>query len=349
MSQHFDYIIVGQGIAGTLLSHQLTKAEKKILVIDAFNPNSSSHVAAGIIHPITGRRLVKTWQYETAMKIALNVYKELESIINTTLFFEKPILEIFDSVKTKNDWILKSSDSNVGHIAGKIFNGQISSAINSPFGGIQINGGGFLLIKRLIEMYRQILFNNNSLLEEQFEIDLLKHHDRFVEYKSFTAEKIIFCEGSYAAVNKYFNHLPFQLAKGEVLVVKCDALTDDYIINKSNYILPLGNQHFKIGSTFDWENLNTQPTPQAREKLIHHFQTIVNPPFTVVEQFAAVRPTVKHRKPFLGFHPQYINIGIFNGLGTKGVLLAPWLSTMMCNLLTDEQPLIKEVEITNYH
>ena len=349
MPQHFDFIIVGQGIAGTLLSHNLTEAGRTVLVIDDYNPSSSSQVAAGIIHPVTGRRLVKSWMYADTFPVALQTYRKLEQKFNTDLFIEKPILEIFDSVKTKNDWSIKSEDASFANIAGKMLPPGFNDSIEAPHGAIEINGGGFLLIKKLMDVWRNYLMQKKIVLNEKFDIDFLSHHENGIVYKDYEATKIIFCEGFTATENPYFKSLPFQPSKGEVLIVKCEALTNEYIINKSNYILPLDNQHFKIGATFDWQNLNTEPTAAAREKLTQQFAFIIKAPFTIENHFAAVRPTVKDRKPFIGLHPHYTNVCIFNGLGTKGVLLSPWLANMMCDLLINEQPVVREVQIGKYY
>lgn len=349
MPKHFDFIIVGQGIAGTMLSYNLIEAGRSILVIDNYNPGSASQVAAGIIHPVTGRRLVKSWMYDVAFPVALQTYRRLEQKFATDFFIEKPILEIFDSIKNKNDWSIKSEDASFTNIAGNILPQGFDEIIGSPHGAIEINGGGFLLIKKLMDTWRNFLLQQRILLNEKFEFDCLIHNESKITYKDYTASKIIFCEGFSANENPFFKTLPFQPAKGEVLIVKCEALTNDYIINKSNYILPLGNQLFKIGATFDWNNLSTETTVAAREKLSQQFAAIVKTPFTIEAHFAAVRPTVKDRKPFAGLHPLYNNIGIFNGLGTKGVLLAPWLAAMMCDYLLHNIPLINEVQFGKYY
>lgn len=330
---NFDYIIVGQGIAGTMLAHFLTQTGNKIFVIDDFNSSSSSNVAAGIIHPITGRRLVKTGLYDEAFPIAVETYLQLEKEFKKDFFYRIPIIEIFSSVKNKNDWELKSAESGFEKLTGKILGPSFNPAINAPFGAIEVLGGGCLKLKELVQAFRTSLLQKNLLLNEKMDFVELSADEKGIRYRDITARKIIFCEGFHAQQNPFFKSLPFQPSKGEVLIVKCKALSETEIINKSIYILPLGNRLFKIGSTFDWNNLNDVPTLSAREKLMKEFSSVAKSDFEVVDHFAAVRPTVKDRKPFVQTHPSNKNIAILNGLGTKGVLLAPYLAKKMCDML----------------
>ena len=46
-NKKFDFIIVGQGLAGTLLAHDLIELEKSVIIIDTHLKASSSRVAAG--------------------------------------------------------------------------------------------------------------------------------------------------------------------------------------------------------------------------------------------------------------------------------------------------------------
>ena len=108
-----DCIIAGQGLAGSLLAWFLLKQGKSILVVDDGFIQSSSRVAAGIIHPITGRRLVKTWKADTLIPYAFNCYREIESVLNESFFYDSPILEIFTSIQHRNEWMSRSAEEDI--------------------------------------------------------------------------------------------------------------------------------------------------------------------------------------------------------------------------------------------
>ncbi|MEO8150718.1 MAG: FAD-binding oxidoreductase [Bacteroidia bacterium] len=345
---HFDFIIVGQGIAGTMLAHFLTENGKSVFVIDKHNPSSSSNIAAGIIHPITGRRLVKTWLFDEAYPFARSAYSTLEKFFSEQFFKEIPIIEIYTSIKNKNDWMERSTSPGYENLIGDELPPHFNPSIEAPFGAIKLKSTGFLFIKKLIEHYRKILKEKNQLLEEEFNFSELRLEQQKVFYGNIEADKIIFCEGYYAYRNPFFKSLPYQFAKGELLIVKCEGLTEDYIINKNIYIQPIGNHLFRIGSTFNWDNLNDEPTDDAKEKLADQFSSIIKIPFRIQAHLAAVRPTVKGRRPLIGTHPYQKQIGIFNGLGTKGALLAPYLANHFTAHLVNGTKLMKEVEIEKY-
>jgi glycine/D-amino acid oxidase-like deaminating enzyme len=68
-------------------------------------------------------------------------------------------------------------------------------------------------------------------------------------------------------------------------------------------------------------------------------------PFEVVDHLAAIRPTVRDRKPYLGSHTLHENIHIFNGLGAKGSSIGPYFASHFADWLNGETELDKEVNI----
>ncbi|MEL7021711.1 MAG: hypothetical protein AAGK47_08885, partial [Bacteroidota bacterium] len=60
------------------------------------------------------------------------------------------------------------------------------------------------------------------------------------------------------------------------------------------------------------------------------------------------RPTVKDRRPFLGKHPDFSRLAIFNGLGTKGASLGPYFAQQMTNHLLQQTALEPDVDITRF-
>lgn len=348
MRTNFDFIIVGQGLAGTLLAHFLTNNGKTVLIIDQFNHSSSSNIAAGIIHPITGRRLVKSWLFDDAYPIARSTYYEIALKFNQSFFQELSILEIYTSIKNRNDWIAITVEEQIKNLVEGELTANEISGVEMPYGGVVLNATGYLNIKKMLAFYRNYFEESDAILNEQFRFEDLIISDNQIQYGAVSATRIIFCEGFHAFQNPYFKTLPYQFAKGEILIMECPGLSEDYIINKSIYIQPLGNSKFRMGATYEWNQLDFEPTEMACEKLIELFASVVKLPFKVIAHYAAVRPTVKGRRPLIGMHTNYKPIGIFNGLGTKGVLLAPYLAKHFTEHLLFGKPLMKEVTIESY-
>ena len=97
-----EFIIVGQGISGTFLSWYLHKAGRPFIVIDHFDPSSSSQVAAGIINPVTGRRIVKTWMIDTLLPFTENAYRELSVQLGISTISRKKMIDFFPSPQMLN-------------------------------------------------------------------------------------------------------------------------------------------------------------------------------------------------------------------------------------------------------
>lgn len=319
-------LIIGQGIAGTVVSFMLSQQQIEHDVIDNSNPSSSSQIAAGIVHPITGRRLAIAPQYNVALHEAKLFYQEMSKHLGHTFFEQKNILEIYADVKHRNDWLSRSADDDCSMLQCSEIQQSSLQNISAPQGAMCIAMGHFLKIKLLLDSYKNVLASENKIQTEKFIYSALQIQDENILYNDVKYSHIIFCEGSAASLNPFFPALPFHLCKGEILDAYIPELTEEYIINKSIYILPMGNQIFKIGSNFEWDFKDDKPTELIRKQLESSLQTIIKCNYEIINHQAAIRPTVKNREPICMWHTQYKNIGILNGLGTKGALLAPLLA-----------------------
>jgi glycine oxidase len=345
----FDFILVGQGLAGCLLGYGLIKAGKKILIIDEDRTSTSSKIAAGIVMPITGRRIVKTWKADVLSPYAKNFYAEAETLLGEKLFFDLPALEVFTSVKNRNDWLARSAEPEFEkYIGNEIHNDILKNNFNAEHGAITLNHSGFLNISRLIELFKSYLKNKNMFEACKFSFDDLKIHHDAVEWKHISASKIIFCEGAAAINNPFFKHLPFLPAKGEILDIYSAELIQDYIINNGMFILPVGNHFFKAGSTYQWDFKNDQPSTAGKKQIEFFLKKFLKVNYEITGHYAAIRPTVKDRRPYIGLHPVHSAIGIFNGLGTKGVMIAPYFATQFADFLANKTGIDPEADINRY-
>jgi glycine oxidase len=345
----YDYLIVGQGLAGSMLYWFLKRQKKKVCVIDAFNPTSSSNIAAGIIHPVTGRRIVKTWMADILIPFAANTYSEIENHFGEKLFSHVNILELIHSAKEQNDWSNKMASEEMKDY---IIDSDSTDIYNEVLVGcpkkIIVAKSGWLNISKMTGLFRMEMASLDHLIEGDFDFNALQLHDDKISYKDIEAAKIIFCEGANATQNPFWKHLPFLPSKGELLTIRSRKLKIDHIITKTIFILPLGENLYKVGSTYSWDELNEIPTEKAKENLLSKLKTIISVPFEVVDHKAAIRPTVKERRPFIGMHPERRQVGIFNGLGTKGVLLAPFFANHFSEHLTGKTELIQEIDVSRF-
>ena len=346
---NYDYIIVGQGLAGSVLSELLIQKNKSVLVIDKANPNTSSRVAAGLFNPITGRRVVKSWMADILLPFAENFYRDQENKFDDRFYHLRDVLEVIHSVKDQNEWSTRMSENGMIQYAGKdapedLYRGKLVD-FNMLF---RITSAGWFDLPKYLNHSRQFLRDNNSLHIGDLDNNKLIIDNKSIRYDEFTSEKIIFCEGYKLLENPLWDWLPLVPAKGEILTIVCLGLPEEFILMSSLFLIPLGNNTFRAGSTFEWNFRDEQTTEEGKNKIVDMLKTLLKIPFTIKDHRAGIRPTVKDRRQIIGIHPVHKNAFIFNGLGTNGVQLAPYFADQFVNYLTGSSTLMEDVDVMRF-
>ncbi len=341
-----DYLIVGQGVAGTMLAHFLLKAGKTIAVIDAPDQQAASKVAAGIINPVTGRRIVKSWRIDELLPFAVATYREIEAQFGVEIFTQKNILRSFDTNKQFQDWSIKSGREDMrDYITDECDASHLNGIVKPKFAWGEIYESGRTDLALLTHIYRNFFIENNIFFEEKFDYNKIEFRDNSLIYNKIKTTKIIFCEGWRSCFNPYFNDLPHEAAKGELLIIRIPNIQLDKMVKSGVFIVPIGDEKYWVGSTYEWYDLNDTPTESARADLITRLEKILEVPYEILEHHAAVRPVFKHRRPVIGWHSEHPQLGIFNGLGTKGASIAPFWAAHFCQHLCEGAPLDEEVDV----
>lgn len=341
-----DYIIVGQGIAGSMLAWHLLSAGKTVLIVDEFHLNSASRIASGIINPVTGKRLVKSWKVDELIPFAERTYRHLEKDLGIKIFSRKKICRIFSNKEDfqffRNKLELDELPRGVNPLK------EIPDLFNdATLGGIEISESYQLDYPVLLTALRKLFLDRRILHDEKFDFKSMDFGQGKIYYRGIIASKIIFCEGS-ALGNPYFKWLPFNLAKGEVITVSMEGFPQDCIWHKGVFILPLENNTFRVGATYEWNFADDCPSEAGKQELAFRLSRAVRIPFDIIQHDAAIRPTVVDRRPMVGLHPKNKELGVFNGLGTKGASLAPFFSHQFAMHLVNGSPLDKEVSIDRF-
>ncbi|WP_165871396.1 NAD(P)/FAD-dependent oxidoreductase [Flaviaesturariibacter flavus] len=343
-----DYLIVGQGIAGTMLAWFLHLEGKSFAVIDNGADVTASKVAAGIINPVTGRRYHTTWKADELHPFALKTYSELGTHFNTHYIFSKDIIEFFPSADARNIFIEKVQAGNTymdAYPDQNRFNGQV----NYDFGCGRIAPAYVTSLGLLLADMRRWLRSENRLVESAFETGALQLTGDGVRYEAINAGKVIFCEGASGAENPWFRLLPWALNKGEALIIECRDLEQEHLMKKGFLLAPLPVQHtFWAGSNYAWEGLTEGPTEAFRTRTSALLDAMLKLPYSILAHKAAVRPATVERRPFVGLHPLHPQIGILNGLGTKGTSLAPYFAQQLLRHLTHGSPLTPEADVNRF-
>jgi len=328
-----DYIIVGQGLAGTLLASELLKRNKTIMVFDDPDQSSASEVAAGLINPVIFRRMTKSWMVDSVFQQMESTYLFLEKLLNSSFYFPGRMLKLLNEDED-GLWKEKVFANHLNdYLVPEPFKKYNNNKIISPFSFGYINKSGRLDIQKLIFHFSQFLEQKNSIRKEKFHVEKLKLNAEFLTYENILAGKIIFCEGAAASENPLFKNLRFKHSKGEILELKFPDLHLNEILNGDVFVMPTANDWYKIGATYSWDHLTPETTIQARIEILNKLKQIISDNPTEIIQKAGIRPTMHDRKPVIGVLPENPQVGIFNGFGSKGVLLAPYFANQFADYL----------------
>ncbi len=349
MTDTIDYIIVGHGLAGASVALQLLKLEKRILVIDEPENNRASRIAAGLFNPVTGQNAVRTWMADKLFPYLHKFYSEAEVLTGQKFFHPAPMYKPFGSVAAQNDWMGKSADADYQMFVERIaLQPAFGSLLNDVHGGLFLKHGGFINTIPFLDAVSALVASRGMFWKERFDDERLKISADFVEYNHVKASRIIFCQGERTTSNKWFSRAPVRVLKGETLRIKID-WDKDVILNGGVYMVPENAKgEFRVGATYKHNDRTPVVTEEARAELVEKLSAFLNIPFEVIGQDWGIRPTTTDRKPLLGCHRESERLVFFNGLGTKGVTLAPYFSDMLSRWLEYSAPIDKEVALTRY-
>lgn len=342
-----DYLIIGSGIAGIAFAETCLQNDKSFLVLDDGSQNSSK-VAGGLYNPVILKRFSKLENAQEQLTLLNSFYSSIESRINTRINFPLPLLRKFFSIEEQNNWFIASDKVGLAPFLSTNILYKKYDGIEAPYGYGEVFQTGYLDTALLLDAFRTYLKQNDLFRQETFDYDLLEVGADFIQYKDIKARHIIFAEGFGMHSNPFFNHLPLDGTKGELFVIKAPGLNLDVIVNTSVFILPLGNDLFKVGATYNWADKTDLPTEEGKQELIARIKEILSCDFEIVEHFAGVRPTVKDRRPLVGSHPDHANIHILNGLGTRGVMLGPSMAQLLYENIENGIPLDRSCDIKRF-
>ena len=314
------------------------------MVIDAPNAHSASMAASGLINPTTGKRFVKSWMIDELLPVALDTYRTLERELNTSLLHPISILDFHGNAATRDAFNTRSESNEYM----QLYTDAEQENFSYHHGIGELSGCWLIDLQTLLLLYREYLRSINALLEEAFNPNLLIINDNNITYKNITFKKLIYCDGAMRTDNPYFNHLPYRLNKGEVLIADIPGLSRDYIYKKGIKILPWRDGKWWIGASFEWVYDNVDTTQTFRGYAEAQLNDWLKLSYTIHEQLAAQRPSTTDYRPFIGLHPVHNTVGIFNGMGTKGCSMAPYFAREFAAHLLQGSQLHTEVDIQRY-
>lgn len=345
-----EYIIVGQGVAGSCMAMKLLQEKKSFVVIDHHFHNASA-IAAGIFNPVVLKRFSLVWNATHQINRLQEVFGEFEQLLNKKYIYNFPVYRIFNDEQEKKTWLKKAMTHPdlIDYLSTDTNQLNHYSSINNPIGSGEVLHTGRVDLTNLLADFKNYLAEHNGLIDETFNFDELKLEDSKAIYKNIEANKIIFAEGYNILNNPFFKNLPVIGVKGEVLKVETDVNLPDAVVKGKEFLMPLGNNQYFVGATYDRDHVNYEKTETAKDDLVNGVQQFLNDEIEVIEQHASIRPTVVDRRPIIGPHPIYEQLICLNGMGTRGTMLAPVMVDELYNFLAHNQPINKEATIERFY
>jgi len=342
-----DSLIIGQGLCGTLLSRALMAAGRSVMVIDIAASDASSRVAGGLVNPVTGKRLVRSWMTEQLLPFAENVYRAIGDEIGADLVQRTSILEFFPT-RESADLFSKRASEDPEYLATIHDSKQWGEFFRFNYGIGAIAPALTVDLRAMLDGWRTVLAKRDALRSERFVVDELHTVPEGIRYRDVEASNVIFCDGVASAKGKWFSALPWSDDKGEVLILSIPGLPRENIYKQGVSLVPWGNHLFWAGASHDWKHPHTGITEAFRAATVERLNYWLKLPYTVEDHISALRPANFDRKPFVGFHPVKKQVGIFNGMGGKGISMAPWFAAQFAEHICNNTPLLPDVDVTRY-
>ena len=341
--KNLKILVVGQGIAGTVLALTLRQAGVEVWCRDGKEQVSCSDIAAGVINPVTGKRYAKSWNFDLFYPFAKQFYTQIEPLAKRKIWLEYPILRLLGSPLESNEWNLRSARPEFAGLMYYSENaGEWESHVKPGFMYGGLNQAGRVEFEALMQYNRSLAEQENRWIPrnlETAEVEELLH--------DFT--HIIFSEGYRSEQNPYFPQIPWQSAKGDRLLIRLpQPQPRTSMLKKQIIVAPVAEDLYWAGANYYWEYADTNPTPKGLQFIENELNIMLQSPYQIVDHSAAVRPVIKDRRPIMGWSQKNPKIGIFNGLGSKGALLAPWCAAHFVANLCQNSPIDSELDVQRF-
>jgi glycine/D-amino acid oxidase-like deaminating enzyme len=316
------YRIHGLGLAGCTVAWHLWQRGATFSIVDD-GQRGSSHVAAGIVQPVTGKNAAVSWEYDRFFAQADSFYRQIEAKLQTSFWHPLESIRLISPADEKK-------------ILPKLTHGPASTYVigeleDHPWPAmraIRLRGAARLDVAAFVDATKQFFASHRYSENPQ------------------DAENL-YCLGAKGLISHHPRLWPHRCAKGEILTVHAPTWQQTRLISAGAWLVPIGNDCYKIGATYEWDHLDQDPTPAGRTWLESAATRLGGTAFSVVGHHAGIRPIVRKSQPIIGRESQSQSI-VFNGLGSKGALYAPACARSLVAHLLDGEPLDPALSAAHY-
>ena len=343
-------MIVGQGLAGCLLTRSLMKRGANCLMSGKTLPLAATPVAAGIMNPVTGKRLAKSWLAEHFLPHARQFYRELSNRWKVPLLREGHILRFIKNEEERVRFRKRRLNASFAPYLGEEFppGHWESKGWRDPLGSYEIREVAWVDVEKVADTMRRELREQGAWKESLFDHRDLQVLEKGGSWENVEATCVVFCEGAKVVENPWFNEWPFAPTRGETLTLKAKPPAADEILQSGFWLLSSADDSLRAGSTYDHDDLTSGPSRDGREKILEGLAGFLVSPPQVIGQGCGLRAGTRDRLPILGRHPANPSLALFNGFGSKGASWIPKLAEDFADHLLQGKPLAPEIDLLRF-
>ena len=321
-----DILIIGQGVAGTCLAWTAIQHNLTFDIYDYQSSKNTSSVSSGIVNPLTGPKFVKSWKVDEFMKTSKELYTYISDELGENLIDHNNLWRHLPDAFAENIWNSRLLDENYDYLIDDRSDGDIKKYFKNSKSFKCIKSSFRIRCNPLIALSKSLWLKSDNYIESKVDFDQLIFGKQNVQYKHKRYKFCVVCLGHYGVHNSLFESPDYRPVKGEILIVEIEDFYQEAMVKFDKFILPLGNNLFWIGSNYQFDYRDEMPDKSQISSLIEFLDNVVCRPYRIVDHWSGIRPATRFRRPFIGYHHHYKRAILFNGLGTKGVSMAPYFS-----------------------
>jgi len=320
-------VIVGFGLAGACMAWHLWNKGVAFRIIDS-GKRGSSYVAAGLVHPVTGKNCTVAEGYALHRAEAEAFYRRCELLLQRQVWFPMEVVRLLGPAEQKKmlpkfetgpaaEWVIQMDrhESELGDIA------------------IRLRGGARLDVAEFLRCSRAF-FERQGLVEVR-------------EFSGASQDAtIILCEGAQGLMRGNPISWQHRCAKGEILTVHAPSWRQSRMITGRGWLVPIGNDCYKVGATYEWKQLDELSSEKGLQQIETIARDLGGEDYTILAHDAGIRPILRKSQPVAGMIAPHVYV--LNGLGSKGSLHAPWAARALVEHLMDGTPLQSHLSLETY-
>lgn len=342
MEHTHDLLIIGHGIAGAVLAEEALHRGLSAHVFDGPQAGTASAVAAGLVNPVVLRRDVLSWRAAELLPIAEQFYTAMEQRLKAHFWHQLELVKVFPTPKEVEQWERAMHHPDTALFISRKEQSELdATGWQMPHGYGTVHQAAWLDVPTMLGEQRGDLIARNFFSPVLLNEKDITTIDGGVCIGERSAPWLVRCEGPFA---KLTGLVP---VKGETITVRLPGMRLTRAVHRGIFLLPLGGDRYRIGATFKWNDVWEGPTQEGREWLLDKLRLLIGgADVEVLDHSAGVRPTAKDRRPLLGVTNAHE--GVLNGLGSRGVSLAPWCAQHLLDHLFHGIPLDPEVDVARF-